>query len=160
MEHPHPIKATSHELSELLLDDLHLLLLLMGTAPRPTILLLRPPIGECWERRLCRIPNIKPLPVPPLVGVARDVGGIRASHARFPLQGETPHWRDLGRIPRRQGSIREQPPEEVRERLYPEESLTDGDEASDVQYPHRIKVLQLQTPLIEEPTQELVHGLS
>ena len=36
-------------------------------------------------------------------------------------------------------------------RVHPEESLADGDKAGNVQHPHRIKVLQLQTPLIEEP---------
>ena len=40
---------------------------------------------------------------------------------------------------------------EIRVRLHPEESLVDGDETGDVQHPRRIKVLQLQTPLIEEP---------
>ena len=44
--------------------------------------------------------------------------------------------------------------------LHPKESLADGDKASDVQHPHWIKVLQLQTPLIEEPTQEPVRGVS
>jgi len=33
VEHPHPIKATPHELLELHLDYLHLLLLLTGIAP-------------------------------------------------------------------------------------------------------------------------------
>jgi len=36
-------------------------------------------------------------------------------------------------------------------RLQPEESLTDGDKAGNVQHPRQIKVLQLQTPLVEEP---------
>ena len=71
-----------------------------------------------------------------------------------------PHWCDLGRIPCRQSSPREQPPKEVRVQLHRKESLIDGDETDDVQHPHRIKVLQLQTPLIEEPTQELVRGVS
>ena len=45
-------------------------------------------------------------------------------------------------------------------RLYPEEGLIDSDEASDVQHPRRIEVLQLQAPLIEEPAQEPVRGIS
>ena len=44
----------------------------------------------------------------------------------------------------------EDPPEEVHVRLHPEEGLADSDEAGDVQHPSRIKVLQLQAPLIEE----------
>ena len=44
-------------------------------------------------------------------------------------------------------------------RLHPKESLADGDEASDVQYPSQIKVLQLQAPLIKEPTQEPVREI-
>ena len=43
--------------------------------------------------------------------------------------------------------------------LHPEESLVDGDETNDVQHPRRIEVLQLQSPLIEEPTQEPVHEI-
>ena len=31
---------------------------------------------------------------------------------------------------------------------------------SNVQHPHRIEVLQLQTPLVEEPAQEPVRGVS
>ena len=129
-----------HELPQLLLDDLHLLLL-VGTTPRLSILLLWPPTSECRERRLRRIPDIKPLPVPPLVGVAGDVCGIPPSHARFPLQGETPHRRDLGRIPHQQSSPREQSPEEVHVWLHPEEGLANGDKAGDVQHPRWIEVL-------------------
>ena len=44
-------------------------------------------------------------------------------------------------------------------RLHLEESLADGDEFGDVQHPLWIKVLQLQTLLIEEPMQEPVHGV-
>ena len=54
-------------------------------------------------------------------------------------------------------SLGEEKPEEIRVWLHPEESLTDGDETSNVQHPRWIEMLQLQTPLIEEPTQELVH---
>ena len=81
--------------------------------------------------------------MPSPVGVTWGVCGIRASHTRLPLQGETPHRRDLGRIHLRQSSPREQPLKEVRVRLHPEESLADGDEAGDVQHSRRIKVLQL-----------------
>ena len=90
--------------------------------------------------------------MPPPVGVAGEVRGIQASRAWFPLQGKTPHRRGLDRVSHRQGSPGEQRPEEIHMRLHPKESLADGDEASNVQHPHRIKVLQLQTPLIEEPT--------
>ena len=45
-------------------------------------------------------------------------------------------------------------------RLHPEESLADGDKTSDVQHRRWIEMLQLQTPLIEEPMQELVRGVS
>ena len=159
VEHPHPIKAALYELSELLLDDPHLMLLLFGTTPHPTILLLRPPTGEHRERCRHRIPDVELLPVPPLVGVIGEVHGIRVSHAQFSLQGKTPHRCDLGWIPHHQGSPREQPPEEIRMRLHPEESLTDSNEAGDVQHPRWIKVLQLQTPLIKEPTQEPVCGV-
>ena len=44
-------------------------------------------------------------------------------------------------------------------RPHPKEGLIDGDEASDVQYPSRVEVLQLQAPLIEGPTQEPVRGI-
>ena len=43
-------------------------------------------------------------------------------------------------------------------RLHLEECLVDGDEAGDVQHPSWVEVLQLQTPLVEEPTQKPVHG--
>ena len=45
-------------------------------------------------------------------------------------------------------------------RLHPEEGLVDGDETSDMQHPRWIEVLQLQIPLIKEPAQELVRGVS
>ena len=86
--------------------------------------------------------------MPPPVVVAGDVREIRASRAQFPLQGETPHQRDLGQIPHWQSSPKEQPLEEIHVRLYPEEGLADSNKAYDVQHPHRIEVLQLQTPLI------------
>ena len=76
VEHPHPIKAMLYKLLELLLDDPHLMLLLMGATPQPTILLLRPPAGERRERRRRWIPDIKPLPMPPPDGVAGEVRGI------------------------------------------------------------------------------------
>ena len=50
--------------------------------------------------------------------------------------------------------------EEVRVWLHLEEGLTDGDKAGDVQHPRWIEVLQLQTLLIKESTQEPVHGVS
>ena len=45
-------------------------------------------------------------------------------------------------------------------RLHPKEGLADGDKANDVQHPSRIEVLQLQAPLVEKPTQELVREIS
>ena len=45
-------------------------------------------------------------------------------------------------------------------RLHPEESLADVDETNDVQHPRRIEMLQVQTLLVEEPTQEPMHGVS
>ena len=44
--------------------------------------------------------------------------------------------------------------------LHPEDGLADSDEAGDVQHPNRVEVLQLQAPLIEEPGQEPVRGIS
>ena len=44
-------------------------------------------------------------------------------------------------------------------RLHPEEGPADGDKAGDVQHPNRVEVLQLQAPLIEEPTQEPMRGI-
>ena len=44
-------------------------------------------------------------------------------------------------------------------RLHPKEGLTDGDEAGDMQHPSQIEVLQLQAPLIKEPTQEPVREI-
>ena len=43
--------------------------------------------------------------------------------------------------------------------LHPEEGLADGDEVGNVQHPSRVEVLQLQAPLVEEPTQEPVRGI-
>ena len=45
-------------------------------------------------------------------------------------------------------------------RLHPEEGLVDGYKTSNVQHPSRIEVLQLQAPLVEEPAQELMRGIS
>ena len=44
--------------------------------------------------------------------------------------------------------------------LHPKEGLVDSNKVGDVQRPRQIKVLQLQTPLVEEPTQEPVRGVS
>ena len=56
--------------------------------------------------------------------------------------------------------VRRRSTEEVHVRLHPEEGLIDGDEAGNVQHPSQIEVLQLQAPIIEEPAQELVCGVS
>ena len=45
-------------------------------------------------------------------------------------------------------------------RLHPKESLADSDVTGEVQHPCRIEMLQLQTPLVEKPTQEPVRGVS
>ena len=98
--------------------------------------------------------------MPSPVGVTWGVRGIRASYAWLPLQGEASDQSDLGRTLVHHGSPREEELEEVHVWLHLEESLADGDEASDVQHPHRIEVLQFQTPLVEEPAQKPVHGVS
>ena len=61
----------------------------------------------------------------------------------FFCREKPPDRRGLGRIPHHQSSPGEQPPKEVHVRLHPEEGLVDGDEASDMQHPRRIEVLQL-----------------
>ena len=44
-------------------------------------------------------------------------------------------------------------------RLHLEEGLVDGDKAGDMQHPSRVEVLQLQTPLVEEPMQKPLCGI-
>ena len=141
VEQLHPIKAVPYELSELLLDDLHLVPLCVGTAPRPTLLLHQPPAGKRWKWRPCRIPNVEPLPMPSPVGVTWGVRGIRASRMRLPLQGEAFDRCDLSQTLVRHSSLEEEKPEEIHVRLHPEESLADGDKASNVQHPRRIEML-------------------
>jgi len=55
----------------------------------------------------------------------------------------SPNQCNLGQVPLRQGSPEEEPLEEVHVWLHPEEGLTNGDEAGNVQHPNRIEVLQL-----------------
>ena len=98
--------------------------------------------------------------MPPSIGVAGGVRGVGALWPRLLLQREAPNQRGPRRLPLRQGSPGEDPPEEVHVRLHPVEGLVDGDEAGNVQHPSRIEVLQLQAPLIEEPAQEPVRGIS
>ena len=44
-------------------------------------------------------------------------------------------------------------------RLHPEEGLANGDEASDVQHPSWVEMLQLQAPLVEETMQKPILGV-
>ena len=97
--------------------------------------------------------------MPPLVGVIGGVCRVRDRRFQFLLQGESPNQRDSRWLPLGQGSPTENPPEEVHVRLHLEEGLINGDKASEVQYSSWVEVLQLQAPLIEEPTQEPVHGI-
>ena len=55
--------------------------------------------------------------------------------------GRNPHRRVPGWLPLRQGTLSENPPEEVHVRLYPKEGLIDGDETGNVQHLSRIEVL-------------------
>ena len=73
-------------------------------------------------------------------------------------QSPQPAW--FGGLPLRQGSPDEDPPEEIHVRLHPKEGLANDYETGNVQHPSRIEVLQLQAPLIEEPVQEPMHGIS
>jgi len=59
------------------------------------------------------------------------------------LQGEPTNWSDSRQFPLRQGPSIEDLLEEVHVQLHPEEGLTDSDEASDVQHPSQVEVLQL-----------------
>ena len=77
VEHPHPFKALLHRFLELRPDDLHYVLL-ARRALRPTIPSFWPPTGERREWRLHWVPDVEPLPVPPLVGVIGGVHGVGA----------------------------------------------------------------------------------
>ena len=81
--------------------------------------------------------------MPPPIGVIGGVCRVGDRWLWLLLQGESPNWRDFGRLPLGQGSPTEDPSEEVHVRLHPEEGLVDGDEAGDVQHPSRVEVLQL-----------------
>ena len=72
VEHPQPIETVLHQLLELRLDDLQLVLPTGGT-PRPAFLSLQPSSGEQREWRLHWVPDVEPLPMPPLIGV---IGGV------------------------------------------------------------------------------------
>ena len=90
MEHPHPIKASFYELLELLLDDSHLVLLHAGTTPRPAIPLLWPPTTERREWRRRWILDVKPLPVPPPVGVTGEYVGYESPTLGFLCRAKPP----------------------------------------------------------------------
>ena len=89
--------------------------------------------------------------MPSLVGVTGGVCRVGDRWLRFLLQGQSPNQRDSRRLPLRQGLLAEDPSKKVHVWLHPEEGLIDGDEASDVQHPSRVEVLQLQAPLVKEP---------
>ena len=72
MEDPQPIEAMPHEPPNLHLDNLQLVLPMGGT-PRLAFPPLRPLPGERQEWSLRWVPNVKPLTVPPLVGVTEGV---------------------------------------------------------------------------------------
>ena len=63
-------------------------------------------------------------------------------------KGETSHQRSPKRLPLRQDSPKEDSLEGVHMRLYPDESLADGDEADDVQYPPVRHLLRRKQPLL------------
>ena len=73
VEHPQPVEAMLHQLLELYLDDLQLVLP-AGGAPRPALPPLWPPTGERREWSLNRVLDVEPLPMPPPI---RVVGGVR-----------------------------------------------------------------------------------
>ena len=65
-------------------------------------------------------------------------------------KGETYHQHSPEGLPLRQGSPGEDSPEGVYMRLHPDESLIDGDEAGDVQYPPVRHLLRRKQPLLGE----------
>ena len=140
IEDPQLVEAMLHKPLKLHLDNLQLVLPTGGT-PRPVFPPLRPFFGERWEWRFRRVPDVEPLIVPPPVGVVGGVRRVGDRWLRLLLQGKSPNRRDSGRLPLGQGSPTKDPSEEVHMRLHPEEGLTDGDEANDVQYPSRVEVL-------------------
>ena len=75
MEDPHPIETMPHEPLKLHLDNFQLVLPIGGT-PRPGFPPLQPLPDEHQEWRLHQVPNVKPLTMPPLVGVTRGVRGV------------------------------------------------------------------------------------
>ena len=72
MKDPQPIEAMLHKPPKLLLDNFQLVLPTDGT-PRLAFPPLRPLPGERQEWSLRWVPNVKPLTVPPLVGVTEGV---------------------------------------------------------------------------------------
>ena len=92
VEHPQPVKAMLHQLLEFCLDDLQLVLPTGGTL-RPALPPLQPSFGERREWQLRWVPNVEPLPMPPLIIVAGGVRGVGARWPRLLLQGEAPNRR-------------------------------------------------------------------
>ena len=68
-------------------------------------------------------------------------------------KGETSHQCSPERLPLRQGSPEDDSSEGVHVRLHPDESLADGDEADDVQYPPVRHLLRRKQPLLGEGDQ-------
>ena len=131
MEDPQPIEAMLHKPLKLHLDNFQLVLPTGGT-PRPDFPPHWPFSSEHREWRFRRVPNVQPLTMPPSVGVTGGVHRVGDQRLRLLLQGKSPNRRDSRRLPLRQGSPAEDPPEEVHMWLHPEEGLTDGDKAGDM----------------------------
>ena len=84
VEHPQPIEAMLHQLLKLRPDDLQLVLPTRGT-PRPALPPLRPSFGERREWHLRWVPNVEPLPMPPLIGIVGGVCGVGARRTQLIL---------------------------------------------------------------------------
>ena len=98
--------------------------------------------------------------MPSPIGVARAVHRVGARRPRLLLQGEAPNQRGFRWLPLRQGLPGEDPPKEIHVWLHSKEGLAHGNKAGDMQHLDRIELLHLQAPLIEEPAQEPVDGVS
>ena len=98
MEDPQPIEAMLHNPLKLRLDNL-LFVLPTGGTPRPALPPLWPSSGKRWEWRLCRVPDVEPLTMPPPVGVIGGVSRVGGRRLWLLLQSESPKWRDSRRLP-------------------------------------------------------------
>ena len=84
VEHPHPIETMLQQLLELRPDDLQLVLS-ARRAPRLALSPVQPPTGEQQKWRFHWVPDVKPLPMPPPIGVAGGVCGIGTRRPRLLL---------------------------------------------------------------------------